>query len=381
MTTLLSNPSTFGPDRKRRTLLKTALAASGAMALPQFVFGQKPSDKIQIGYLPANTILMVFNQGTNIWQQQGLNVEFVKFLGGPEILNAVVSASIPVAEVGVGPALLAALRGAPLMFFTLGSISGKGYPFTRVMVNGDSTIKTFADLDGKTLALHQRGTMEHLSLAAATKQFGVAANNIKISLVPLPNQPQVLAQKQVDAIYGVPPFDVVAEKKFNARTLLETTDFVPYLGYSTLAMHKDFVASNPDAVRKLLKAWILFSRWVDDNTAEARAASNKFLGIAPEVAAGVRVPYYARNGLPVLPNVYHIYQMYLAASIVEPASNLRDVVTKYFVEPAMQYTMKALDEVGREPDPVVKDFLNVRLPLLPDANAAYFAPWEKNLAS
>src|SRR5688572_23521699 len=225
-------------DQTRRKIIAAAGAATATAILgaPGIVRSQSRAlpEKIQMGYLPANTILLVFNQGARIWQDQGLNVEFMRFLGGPEILNAPASASIPVAEVGVGPALLAALRGAPFVFFTLGSVSGKNYPFTRIMVNGDSNIQKFSDLSGKTLALHQRGTMEHLSLGAATSRYGITAADIKVQLVPLPNQPQVLAQKQVDAIYAVPPFDVVAEKKFGARTLVETTDFVPYLGYSTL---------------------------------------------------------------------------------------------------------------------------------------------------
>jgi NitT/TauT family transport system substrate-binding protein len=372
-----------GLDQKRRRIIAGGSAAAlGSIFGPTIVRGQSRSlpDKIQMGYLPANTILLVFNQGAKIWQEQGLNVEFVRFLGGPEILNALASASIPVAEVGVGPALLSALRGAPFVFFTLGSVSGKNFPFTRIMVNKDSSIRSFADLAGKTLALHQRGTMEHLSLGAASAKYKVSTNDIKVQLVPIPNQPQVLAQKQVDAIYAVPPFDVIAEKKFSARTLIETTDFVPYLGYSALAMHKTFVSEYPEAVDRLLKAWIQFSRWVDDNTSQARAASGAFLNIPPDIAPGVRVPYYTRNALPVVPNVYHIYQMYLTAKIVEPSSGISKVINDYFIEPASRYTMKALDEVGRQPDPLVRDFLNTKLPLLDQPNSAYFAPWEKELA-
>jgi ABC-type nitrate/sulfonate/bicarbonate transport system substrate-binding protein len=373
------------PSPIRRNLLRAAGAALGASMLqaPFVVRAQSRAmpGKIELGYLPANTILMVFNQGTDIWRQQGLNIDFKRFTGGPEILNAVASASIPVAEVGVGPALLAALKGAPLVFFTLGSISGKGYPFSRVMVRGDSNIRSFADLANKRLALHQRGTMEHLTLGAAERKFGLAPASVQVSLVPFPNQPQVLAQNQVDAIYTVPPFDVIAEKKFNARTLVETVDFVPYLGYSTLAMHKSFVAEYPEAVDKLLQAWIRYSRWVDDNTDEARRASSSFLNIAGDIAPGIRVPYYARNGLPVMPNVWHIYHMYLAAKIIEPADNVAKTMEEYFILPAERYTLKALDAVGRQPDPVVKDFLNTRLPLLPNDNSPYLARWERDLTT
>jgi ABC-type nitrate/sulfonate/bicarbonate transport system substrate-binding protein len=374
------------PDSpRRRNLLGAAATAIGASLLPAPFIARAQSrtvpEKIEVGYLPANTILMVFNQGTDIWRQQGLNIEFKRFTGGPEILNALASGSIPVAEVGVGPALLAALKGAPLVYFTLGSIAGKGHPFSRIMVLEDSKVRSFEDLAGKRLALHQRGTMEHLTLGAAERKFKLAPSAMQVSLVPFPNQPQVLAQRQVDAIYTVPPFDVIAEKKFNARTLVETVDFVPYLGYSALAMHKSFVNDYPEAVDKLLQAWIRYSRWVDDHTDQARIASSTFLNVAGDIAPSIRVPYYARNALPVMPNVWHIYHMYLSAKIIEPAGNVAKVMEEYFVQPAERYTMKALQTVGQEPDPVVKDFLNTRLPLLPKANSDYFARWERDLAT
>jgi ABC-type nitrate/sulfonate/bicarbonate transport system substrate-binding protein len=368
----------------RRRVLVGGVGAMATLAAPAIVRGQSSSlpDQIKMGTFPVNTVLMSFNQGTDLWRQQGLNIEFVKFLGGPEMVNAVVSNSIPAAEVGVGPALLAALKGAPLYYFTLGSISGKGYPFTRIMVAKDSPMRGFSDLAGKTLALHQRGTMEHISLGAGAAKNHFDVSKISIQLIPAPNQPQVLAQKQVDAIYALPPFDIVAEKNFGARTLAETIDFVPYLGYTTLALHRKFVEDYPDAVRRLLKGWILNSRWVDDNTPAARRASNQYIGINQEVAAEVRIPFYARNGLSVIPNVWHVYYMFLAAKIVDPVAvaDLRKVIDEYFIQPTIRFSLPALDDVGRQDDPVVKDFLNVQLPLLPEPTAAYRAPWEAAFA-
>jgi|SRR5579871_284860 len=333
-----------------------------------------------MGTFPVNTVLMSFHLGTNIWREQGLDIEFTKFIGGPEMVNAVASGSIPAAEIGVAPAILAALKGAPLLYFTLGSVSGRNYPFTRIMVNKDSGIRTFPDLEGKTLALHQRGTMEHLTLGAAAVKFQVPVNKINISLVPAPNQPQVLAQKQVEAIYALPPFDLIAERKFGARTLVETVDIMPYLGYTTLALHRNFVRDNPEAVHRLLKGWILFSRWVDDYTKEARRASNEYIGISGDVAEDIRIPFYTRNGLTVLPNVWHVYHMFLAAKTIEASPQIEKIIDDYFVQPTLQYTLKALDKVGRQNDPVVKDFLNSSLPLLPKPTSSYFAPWERDLA-
>lgn len=366
----------------RRHVLIGGASAASLFAAPAILRAQSRAmpDQIKMGTFPVDTVLMSFNTGTDLWRQQGLNIEFVKFLGGPEMVNAVVSNSIPAAEVGVGPALLAALKGAPLYYFTLGSVSGKGYPFTRIMVLQDSPMRSFGDLAGKTLALHQRGTMEHISLGAGAAENKFDVSKINIVLIPAPNQPQVLAQKQVDAIYALPPFDVVAEKNFGARTLVETIDFVPYLGYTTLALHRKFVDEYPEAVNRLLKGWILNSRWVDDNTPAARRASNDYIGVNQEIAANVRIPFYTRNGLSVIPNIWHVYYMLLAAKIVEPVTDLKTIIDEYFIRPTQKFTQRALDEVGPQDDPVVKDFLRVQLPLLPEPTQAYYAPWEYALA-
>lgn len=366
----------------RRQALAGGTAAALQVAAPAAIRAQSRAmpEQIKMGTFPVNTVLMAFNEGTDLWRQQGLNIDFVKFFGGPAMVNAVVSNSIPAAEVGVGPALLAALKGAPLYYFTLGSVSGKGYPFTRIMVAKDSPIRSVPELVGKTLALHQRGTMEHIGLGAAGVKYKIDVSKINIQLVPAPNQPQVLAQREVDAIYALPPFDVVAEKNFGARTLVETIDFLPYLGYTTLALHRNFVEEYPEAVNRLLKGWILNSRWVDDNTPAARRASNEYIGVNQQIAADVRIPYYTRNGLSVMPNVWHIYYMLVAAKIVDPVAGLHKIIDEYFVQPTERFSLKALDEVGRQDDPVAAGFLKTKLPLLPEPTEAYYGPWEQALA-
>ena len=142
--------------------------------------------------------------------------------------------------------------------------------YTRIMVRGDSPIKKIEDLKGKKLAIHQRGTMEDLSLGAVAKSFDIKKEDINITFVPFPNQPQALAQGLVDAIYTVPPFDAIMARRLGGRTLAVTSDFVPYLGYPTLAVRRDFTEQYPEAVDKLVRGWIKTLRWIRQNTDEAR---------------------------------------------------------------------------------------------------------------
>ena len=247
------------------------------------------------------------------------------------------------------------------------------------MVLEDSPIRSVADLKGKKIALHQRGVMEDLVLPAMKISNGVGPQDMEIVLIPSPNQPQALSQGLVDAIFVSPPTDAVAEEKFNARTVIDVADFVPYLGYGTFSLRQDFVEAYPDAATRLLKAWIRTCRWIDDNAAQANAIAGAELGIAEEVRPHLRLPYFARNGLAVLPNVWQIYYMLVAGKVLDPVDDPGRLIEQSVVEPARRIGLPALEAVGQQPDPEVAAMLRARYPLLPNAVETYYSDWEQAL--
>jgi hypothetical protein len=241
----------------------------------------------------------------------------------------------------------------------------------------DSPIKNFQDLSGKTLAINQLGTMPDAALGAAGKVFGLAKEKIKLVPIPYPNMPQVLAQRQVDAIYPFPPGDSIAEVRFGARTLTETKDFIPYLGFTTLGVHREFAQRSPETVKKIVKGAVRTDRWIAGNQDEARIAANKFLNIPEDVANKVRMPYFATNGLSVMPNVWHIYHLLVAGGVVTPVAEPEKLMHEYFIEPTKRFTLPAVDELGILPDPVVSKMLRASYPMLPKPVEEYYAPWDQ----
>lgn len=336
----------------------------------------KAPEKLVMGYLPATAVVAAFAGDVNLWREEELNIEFMRMAGGPAILQAIASGSMPVGNNGAGPTLLGALQGAPYYSLTLGAVSTQGYPWSRLLVRGDSSIRKFSDLQGKTLGVHQRGTMEHIALGAAATHNKVPLEAIKIALIPFPHQVQALVQKQVDAIYTAPPFDAVAERKYGARTIEETIDFLPYIGYDTLIVHRKFADEHPDTVKSLIKGFARFARFINDETAKARASAVKALGVPVDIGPHVRVPYFARNSTPMMANVWHLYHMYLDAKLIKPAPNVKEVINEYFVKPAQRFTIPALDELGWEKDPIIEKLRKTSLPMLPDPVESYLAPWE-----
>lgn len=188
-----------------------------------------------------------------------------------------------------------------------------------------------------------------------------------------------LSEGLVDAIFANLPTDAIAEQKFNARTVINVADFVPYLGYGTFSFRQDFVEAYPDAAVRLMKAWIRTCRWIDDNATEANTIAGASLGIAEAVRPHLRLPYFARNGLAVLPNVWHVYYMLVIGKVLDPVDDPRRLIEQSVVEPAKRIALPALEAVGQQPDPEVIAMLRASYPLLPNALETYYSDWERAL--
>ncbi len=365
----------------RRTFLKaTALGATAATIGAPFIWNReaRAADPIKIGYLPVNVMLPVYSDRAGFWKEAGLNIELYRAQGGPAILQALTSGDVPIGDVGIGPAILSAGRGLPFYFLTLASVMTPDHPLDRIMVKKDSPIRTFKDLKGKTLAIPQKGTQPDAALGAAAKVFGLAKSEINLVPIPYPNMPQVLEQGQVDAIYPFPPSDTIAEVSFGARTIAETSDFIPYVGFTTLAVRRDFADSNPQIIERLVRGAITGQRWINDNPAISKQAANDFLKIPAEVGPKVRTAYWARNAMPSMANVWHLYELLVAGEIMKPIENAEKMLESYFLEPALKFTLPVLEKLGVQPDPTYKKMLAASYPLLKKPVESYLTKWDKD---
>ena len=108
--------------------------------------------------------------------------------------------------------------------------------------------------------------------------------------------------------------------------MVETVDFIPYLGFSGIAVHRDFADRNPDAIKRLVKGAIRLQRWIDDNAAQARQTSNKALEI-PDNISGVCPSPLLRSQRPAghserLACLLHDGN----AKVIDPIENFRALV-------------------------------------------------------
>jgi len=366
----------------RRHMLKTATAlltvSVSARSLGLLASAQVP-EKIVLGTIPINPAVQSYFGEVDFFKEEGLTVELTRFNNFAPILQAITAGSLVVGEIGVAPSIIALTRGIPLIAPFLSAFSTPSHPVERIMVMQDSPIKTLDDLKGKKLAFLGPGTVPDMFLSALPKRTKIRKEDIDLVPMPAPNMPDALAQGLVDAIFAIPPADTAAEQKYKVRTVANATDLVPYTGLSTYVLRRDFAEANPEAAKKLLRANIRFDRWIDDNPADARNALAKNLGLPKELAAQSRIPLFSRNGLPVMPNVWHLYEMLVLVKTIDPHPDPAKLFNEAIVEPTKRFTLPAVEELGLQPDPEIEAMLKGDYPFLPKPVESYYADWERRL--
>jgi len=136
---------------------------------------------------------------------------------------------------------------------------------------------------------------------------------------------------------------------------------------------------DPQAAKKLFRACIRFTRWIDDNPADARRVMAKNLGLPEELAAHSRIALFSRNGLPVMPNVWHLYEMMVQAKTIDPHPDPAKLFNDAIVEPTKRLTLPAVEELGLQPDPEIEKMLKGEYPLLPKPVDSYYTDWERRI--
>jgi ABC-type nitrate/sulfonate/bicarbonate transport system substrate-binding protein len=366
-----------------RLTRRAAMKAIGAGVLspsnaPRASWAQTPP-KILLATQAIAPALASYIGQTDFFKAEGLTVETTRFNSFAPILQGMTAGGIVVGEIGVAPGIIGLARGLPVLTPFLGAFVTPNHPLERIMVLPNSPIKTLDDLKGKKLAFLGPGTVPDMMLDALPRKSAISKQDIQLLPMPPPSMPDALGQGQVDAIFAIPPGDGVAESKYAARTIANATELVPYVGLSTVAVRRDFAEEYPDATRKLFRALIRLSRWIGDNPGDARKVMAKNLGLPDDLASRTRIPLFARNGLPVMPNVWNLYEMILAAKTIDPPADPAKLFNQSIVEPVRQLTLPAVEAIGLQPDPDIESMLRGDYPFLTKPAAAYYADWEHRL--
>ena len=104
--------------------------------------------------------------------------------------------------------MIARTSGIPISVVALSEVEStdQASNWQNILVKGSSSIRTPADLAGKTIAVNALKGVGEVMIRAALDKVGVDQNSIKLLALPFPAMRAALNNGQVDAIWTPEPF-------------------------------------------------------------------------------------------------------------------------------------------------------------------------------
>lgn len=171
--------------------------------------------KMRVAYMPnmgsASTLVTAMKKG--YFNEQGIDVEVVKFAKGPEEIAAMGSGNIDVAQIGHGAHSLAAKGQAKI--FTLDGTSLAD----EVLGNKDKGIKTIADLKGKTIGT-SLGTSSEIILNLALASAGMTQADVKIVQMDPSAAVTAMVTGKIDAAAIWSPSTLTIKEKLGDKVVM-----------------------------------------------------------------------------------------------------------------------------------------------------------------
>lgn len=192
----------------------TGNAASTASAASAASSASVQRIKMRVAYMPnmnsASTLITAIKMG--YFNEQGIDVEPVKFEKGPEEIAAMGSGNIDVSQIGHGAHALCAKGQAKI--FSIDSNSNSD----EVLANKDKGISTIADLKGKKVAT-SLGTSSEIILNLALQSVGLTEKDVTIVQMDPASAVTAMVTGNVDACAIWSPSTITVKEKMGDKVV------------------------------------------------------------------------------------------------------------------------------------------------------------------
>lgn len=206
--------------------------------------GAAGAETVVIGHFGNPTPMQVAAAEGKFSQATGWDVEWRKFASGADVIAAMASGDIKIAELGSSPMAIAATQGVDLQVFMLAQVIGNA---ESLIVRNGAGIETLADLKGKRIAVPV-GSTAHFSLMGALEHAQLGSNDVTIMSMP---PDQIAAAWQQEAIDAAFIWQPVQAQILQTGKRLVGADETAAWGYPTFdawVVNKDFAAANTDGI-------------------------------------------------------------------------------------------------------------------------------------
>jgi NitT/TauT family transport system substrate-binding protein len=156
-----------------------------------------------------------------------------------------------------------------------------------IIVGKDSSIRSFDDLRGKTIAIPHMYSNQRILLVREMEKHGMKPEDLKMVVYPPPEHPSALQNGAVDAYIVGEPIAAKAEIEGFGRVLAFTKDMWPDFISCVLAVSEDLIREDRPLVEELVRGISASGKWIDSPGEDLAAGVHREeegLAESPEVA-------------------------------------------------------------------------------------------------
>lgn len=208
----------------------------------------------------------------------GVRIEWKTFNAGPAAIEALFAGAIDMTYIGPNPAVQGYVRsnGEALRVVAGATSGGAG-----LVVRNDSGIQTPEDFRGKKVASPQQGNTQDVALRAWLLAHGLKSvdkgGDVQVMPMANPDQLALFLKKELDAAWAPEPWATRLIREGNGRLFLDERNLWPQGQFITchLIVSTKFLKSNPDLVKKWIRAHVELTEWISVHQVEAKRVLNQ----------------------------------------------------------------------------------------------------------
>src|SRR5256884_7963319 len=270
------------PVITRRRLLAPARATGATPLLARAVRAQstvKIGSAVLGDYAMAGPVIVALEQG--LFKAEGLEVEYVPFRGGPDLLKAVMAGECLIGITGSTDILVFREAGSPIKMIATHT---EGNHFT---LNAAPDVQKVGDLRGKAIGVTRAGATTWVFARMVAKKEGWDPDKDVqvVGLGGLDAQLAAMARKEI-AAYVWGDGGAVTELQGKSKVLLRLDSVTPKWISQIQYASEDAIRKQADTIQKRQRARFRGIKLMRDNPKAAAELVAKKLGWTPEAVLG-----------------------------------------------------------------------------------------------
>ena len=261
---------------KKITLLSASLAT---VMMLSACSKKEESITLNIGYQKYGLLPIIKARGDldKALKNKGVNVKWVEFPAGPQLLEGLNVGSVVFGEAGEAPPIFAQAANANLVYI---ANQPKAPLAEALIVPKDSSIKSIQDLKGKRVVLN-KGSNVHYLLLKVLEANHLKLDDIQVVYLPPADARAAFEKGAVDAWVIWDPFFAAAEQQLGAKVIATGENLVS--NHQFYLADRKFAEQHPDILKAVVNELNTTTQWVSQHQSDAAKLLEKPTGLPLDV--------------------------------------------------------------------------------------------------